>query len=132
MTTACPTAFETPTALALNLTHRTRSIAKLLKEDFRIALSHVMIAEIVLNDLCPAARPSRCSTVCRYRQRLAKRYAIDTAKANEMLRRYVEEQAASPRLDGQPLAITIEVAQAFRPWAQQMEMVARNWKSGGH
>jgi len=29
------------------------------------------------------------------------------------------------RFDGKPLAITIEVAQAFEPWAQQMEMVAR-------
>ncbi len=133
-------AFETPTALALNLTHKDPGLRELFqKKDFRIALSHAINRKEIIDTTYVGdgepRQPAPLDDSPHYHQRLAKQYTeYDVAKANKMLDDLGLKKGADgmrTRPDGKPLAITIEVAQAFEPWAQQMEMVARNWKAVG-
>jgi len=133
-------AFETPTALALNLTHKDPGLREVFqKKEFRIALSHAINRKEIIDTTYVGdgepRQPAPLDESPHYHERLAKQYTeYDVAKANKMLDDLGLKKGADGmrlRFDGKPLAITIEVAQAFEPWAQQMEMVARYWKAVG-
>ncbi len=133
-------AFECPTALALNLTHKDPGLREVFqKKEFRIALSiainrQEIIDTIYVGDGEPR-QPAPLDESPHYHERLAKQYTeYDPDRANKMLDDLGLKRGPDGmrlRFDGKPLVITIEVAQAFEPWAQQMEMVARYWKAVG-
>ncbi len=133
-------AFECPTVLALNLAHKDPAVREVFqKVDFRIALSHAINRqEIIDTTYVGDGEPRQAAPLDEsphYHERMAKQYIeYDPDKANQMLDDLGLAKGADGmrlRFDGQPLTINIEVALAFEPWTQQMEMVARYWKAVG-
>jgi peptide/nickel transport system substrate-binding protein len=133
-------AFECPTVLALNLVHKDPETRKVFQnKDFRFAMSMAINRqEIIDTTYVGDGEPRQAAPLDEsphYHERLAKvATEYDPDKANEMLDAIGLKKGADgmrTRFDGSPLSITIEVAQAFEPWAQQMEMVARHWKAVG-
>ncbi len=133
-------AFESPCVIALNLHHQDPELRRVFMEkDFRVALSHAInrqeIIDVIYVGSGEPRQPAPLDESPHYHEQLATQYLeFDVDRANQLLDDLGLERGEDGmrlRFDGQPLHFTVEVAAAFEPWGQIMELVTNYWRQVG-
>jgi peptide/nickel transport system substrate-binding protein len=134
------TAWEGPVVIALNLNHKDPVLKEIFNQkNFRVALSHAInrqeiIDVIYVSDGKPA-QPAPLPESPYYHEQLESQYLeYDVELANQLLDELGLERGPDGvrlRPDGQPLSFPTEVALAFEPWVEIMELVAGYWRAVG-
>lgn len=133
-------AFESPCVIALNLNHKDPELKRIFQEkNFRVALSHAInrqeIIDVIYVGSGEPRQPAPLDESPYYNERMAKQYTeYDPDLANRLLDELGLQRGPDGmrlRFDGQPLFINVEVAAAFEPWGEIMEMVTNYWKAVG-
>ena len=133
-------AWETPVSIGLNLAHPDEALrAVFLEKDFRIALSHAMNRQEIIDILYVGdgepRQPAPLASSPWYNERLAYQYTeYDPDQANQLLDAL--GYAPGPdgirlRPDGAKISFDVNVIDAFEPWAEIMELVSSYWKEVG-
>src|SRR5690606_30330807 len=129
-----------PCVVALNLCYKDSELKPVFMEkDFRVALSQAINRQEIIDVIYLASgEPHQAAPLDEspyYHEQLARQYLeYDPDLANQLLDDLGLERGDDGmrrRFDGEPLFINVEVAAAFEPWGEILQMVTNYWREVG-